>query len=164
MDTPFFKGKVFKHPAYIPIEDATYTKEFTAYWKNGFSQLIGKDGILPVPEIYSDSAIGRAHVEPDVKTNHDESSTEEAWYLWSIGETDGVPTSNSLLIYCVDEDRNACLLAYLDGGSVDSHEILKDNTFRRNIKDRATEFYTRQNSDPMPVTEHESLFGEKWTL
>lgn len=161
-DTPYFKGKVFKHPAYIPVEDKVYTKEFVEYWKNGFSPLIGKDGILPVPELYSGSAIGRAHVEPEVKTNHKESATEAAWYAWSIGERDDQPTSNSFLVYCVCDERNACLLAYLDGGDVDSHELLKDDSFRKNVRARAEEFYKKTGSKAMPISGHETLFTEIW--
>ncbi|MGR6834396.1 hypothetical protein [Aliivibrio wodanis] len=162
MELPFFKGKVYLHPAYIPIQDKTYTSQFKIYWQDGFSPLIGKDGILPVPEIYSEAAIGRAHVEPAVKTNHDESSREHAWLCWGTGTRSSPPTSNSFLIYCVDENRHVCLLAYLDGGKVDSHQLLTNNTFRRDIKDRAQEFFTRQKSEPMPVNEHDQLFSEKW--
>ncbi|EGQ8101621.1 hypothetical protein CGG88_21515 [Vibrio parahaemolyticus] len=162
MDKPFFKGRVLLHPAYQRVQDKTYTSEFKQYWINGFSPLIGKDGILPVPEIYSEHAIGRAHVEPAEKTNHCDTATDQAWFLWSVGQTNTVPTSNSMLVYCVDNNRDACLLAYLDGGEENSHSILNDPTFRRNVRDRALEFFKSQGSEPMPASEHEYLFDEKW--
>lgn len=162
MGDAFYQGTVYKHPAYIPIENKTYTAEFKIYWLNGFSPLIGKDGILPVPDIYSDHAIGRAHVEPQIKTNHSQSSTDIAWVMWESGELDIPPTSNSFLIYCVDENRNACLLAYLDHDKENSHEMLNSPLFRRNIRDRANEFFKRQKANPMPKEDHDSLFGDKW--
>lgn len=169
--TAYFKGKVIKHPAYVQLEkefsDLTnYTKGFKNYWLNGYDPLIGKDGILPVPEIYCDNAIGRAHVNVIGKESKSYSSTKAAWDNWSTpGSFSAViPTSNTFLIYCVDENRDACLLAYLFYNNIDSHKQLTCNTFRSNIKARAKEFYTARDSDPLPVNEHSDLFKEKWKI
>jgi hypothetical protein len=139
-----------------------YTSEFKEYWLNGFSPMIGKDGILPVPDIYADNAIGRAHVEPQVKSNITYSSSDEAWRLWSIDDDPTIPTSNSFLIYCVDDQRGCCLLAYLDAQVENSHELLVDPIFRKKIRVQAEAYFTAKKVFPMPKEEHEGLFSDVW--
>lgn len=166
---PFYVGKVFKHPSFVKTEEANpsltvYTKEFVQYWKFGYSPLVGKDGILSVPNIYADNAIGRAHVEPIEKDPLTYSSSDEAWELWALGTSNSPPTSNSFLIYCVSETRNSCILAYLDQSEEDSHKILNDMAFRKRMRNRAEEFYQSQKALPMPKDEHDEIFGEKWVI
>lgn len=167
MDDAVFQGKVTKHPAYVKLEAENpdikqYTSEFKRYWLLGFSPLIGKDGILPVPDIYSSNAIGRAHVEPPVKTDETYSSTADAWELWGVGTSDVVPTSNSFLVYCVNDNRECCLLAFLDDKNGNSHEILKDPSFRKNMRLRSEEYFKEYGVFPMQKDEHDHVFDEKW--
>ena len=166
MDDAVFQGKVIKHPAYVQLENENpdikqYTSEFKSYWVSGFSPLIGKDGVLPEPDIYSSNAIGRAHVEPPVKTDETYSSTADAWELWGVGTGNVVPTSNSFLVYCINEKRECCLLAFLDDKDGNSHKILRDDSFRRDMKFRSEEYFNRFGA-PMPKDEHEHVFDEKW--
>lgn len=167
---PFYLGRVIRHPAYVETEKsnpalAEYTEGFTQYWRFGYSPIIGKDGILEVPDIYADNAIGRAHVEPDVKDPQSFSSSDEAWAMWAmpaISAEPVVPTSNSFLIYCVAEDRTCCLLAYLDQGEQDSHAMLNDLSFRREMRNMAERFYKTYRLHAMPVEEHSEIFADKW--
>ncbi len=172
MPDPTFQGRVILHPDYRSIntvypEVKTYTAAFKQYWQYGFHPLIGKDGVLPVPEIYSGSAIGRAHVEPLVKDTKSYSSSEECWMAWRtplIVDVDPVvPTSNTFLMYCVNSQRDACLIGYIDGGDRSAHDLINQVSYRTEMKRRADEFYSLvPRTEPMPVEEHEHLFSEKW--
>lgn len=173
MPEPVFKGNVFLHPDYQALtarypELDVYTSAFKAYWLNGYHPLIGKDGILPVPDIYAQQAIGRAHVEPPVKSPKSYSSTDKCWLIWQgviVGSEVEivVPTSNTFLLYCVDYNRNSCLLGYLDGNTRHAHDVLKEHSFRGLMQLRAGSFYNRvPRSGPMPVEQHDSLFSESW--
>ncbi len=164
-----FKGKVYKHPNYIELEEEVYelkniTSAFKHYWSVGFHPLIGKDGILPVPDIYSDNAIGRVHIEQDPKDEKSYSSSKTAWLTWQNDSIEAVviPTSNTFLIYCVADNRDCCLLAYLDNREINSHNILNCNTFRRNTKAKAERFYKAIKCTALDKIEHESLFTAKW--
>jgi hypothetical protein len=172
MPDPTFQGRVILHPDYGSIqtkypEVKTYTTAFKQYWEDGFHPLIGKDGVLPVPEIYSGSAIGRAHVEPLVKDPRSHSSTEECWMAWRTPQLDShiliTPTSNTFLMYCVNYKRDACLIGYLDGADRLAHDVINQDWFRRLMQHRAESFYNRTpRVGPMPVEEHDQLFSDKW--
>ncbi len=172
MTAPVFKGNVFKHPAYVQLETRypelhSYTSAFRIYWLEGYHPMVGKDYILDIPDVYVQNAIGHAHVEPLVKNPISYTSTDACWKAWqapdSVSPT--VPTSNSFLMYCVDEHRNACLLGYLDGGDRDSHEVIKTRSFRTTMELRAGSFYNRvPRSSPMQPSEHGRLFGEEWLV
>jgi hypothetical protein len=70
----YYRGRVFRHPDYIKyLEDvfpevATYTKAFVSFWKEGFHPLIGKGGVMTYPDIYSEQAIGRVHLNLSILT------------------------------------------------------------------------------------------------
>lgn len=168
MSDPVYVGVVCKHPAYVKLESdfpeiSTYTQAFKEYWANGFHPMIGKDGILPVPQVYALNAIGRVHLEPPVKKDYPASATEKAWKDWRCSmDVALLPTSNKFLMYCVDDQRDACLLGYLDGDEKDSHEVIKSWSFRNSIKAMSDEFYKYRGSAPMPISEHDLLFSEKW--
>lgn len=165
---PTFKGRVFLHPSYVKLQNEnpklkTYTTEFKTYWQLGFSPLIGKDGILSVPDIYADNAIGRVHVEPPVKDPKTYSSTEACWLIWATSESPhAVPTSNTFLIYCVADTRDCCLLSYLDQSSSPSHDIICDEDFRKNMRNAAEEFFRNKGIFALEREEHDSIFSEKW--
>lgn len=168
----YYRGRVFRHPDYIKyLEDvipevATFTKAFVSFWKEGFHPLIGKGGVMTYPDIYSEQAIGRVHLEPPVKPLEPYSSTAECWMRWGLqDETLFVfPTSNKFLMFCVDENREACLLGYLDGDDRDSHQVIKDPNFRKNMKARADSFFRSMGTEPMSpeLYNGERLFGDEW--
>lgn len=163
----YFKGRMFKHPDFVAVEESEtglkeYTKAFKNHWFEGFDPVVGKDSILSFPDIYRKNAIGRAHLKQIHFEDKTYSSSEAAWTAYAINDGDIVPTSNSFLIYCVSESRDACILAYLDGGKVDSHTILCDVEFRKSIRDKANMFYSAFNTKAMPINEHNAIFSRKW--
>ena len=163
-----FKGSVTLHPAFVSLK-ASYPEldcmvsSFKRYWKEGYHPHIGRDSILPVPDIYQLNAIGRSHVKPIEFENLSYSSSETCWNHWGSSSANPViPTSNTFLLYCIDENRNACLISYLDSSDKDSHDIIKQPSFRRDMQLRAEEFFNHKKSSGMPVEEHDQLFSEKW--
>ena len=165
-----FQGRVFKHPDYVKYleqafpEVAFYTEAFKIFWKEGFHPAIGKGGVMKFPSLYTDQAIGRFHVEPTSKPLSPYSSTAECWLRWSQQDEDMFvfPTSNKFLIFCVDENRDACLLGYLDGDDRDAHEVIKDQNYRKNMRTRADSFFRSRGTDPMEESLHDSLFESRW--
>lgn len=168
----YYRGRVFRHPDYIKyLEDvipevAVFTAAFVEFWKNGFHPLIGKGGVMTYPDIYSEQAIGRVHIEPPVKLDDPYSATADCWRRWASGDETLLvfPTSNKFLMFCVDANRDACLLGYLDGDDRDAHEVIKDPSYRRDMKARAESFFRSRRSSPMSPQQYEDarLFGDEW--
>lgn len=163
-----FKGSVIEHPAFLKLRESypelgLYLSAFKVYWKTGFSELIGKDSIMSFPIVYQDNSIGRSHLRPSVFDDKTYSSTEVCWNKWANETSMTVyPTSNTMLLYCVDDQRNSCVISYLDGNDRDAHKVLNDDAFRRNMQDRAQEFFSRMKTNPMPSDQHQNLFSDEW--
>lgn len=171
-----FRGNVIPHETYdqqSPNSAAAF-QIFKEYWKVGFHPEIGLDAPLSQPSCIKLSAVGHSHLRPIQFTGQERAifkkhnPTEQCWNKWSKGYyqpgTDApsgvIPESDEWVIYCVDSNRNACVLAYV---GTDAHvECRADSTFISNIIKMADKWYADQNSHPMDFENMSTLFDSKW--
>lgn len=162
-----FDGKVIWHPDFRKVVESNpkvkqVSDDFRDYWETGFNPSIGKDYVMQNPASYGRQAIGHAHIKPSKFTKTSSSSSAQCWYDWANGGSFKAPTSNSLLVYCVDIFRNACLLSYLDGNSVNSHDVLLQPSYRASIVVLSQEYYAASKTRPLSKSDFLSLFSDKW--
>ncbi|EMA2446390.1 type II toxin-antitoxin system YafO family toxin [Vibrio fluvialis] len=147
---------------------------FQDYWKLGYDREVGRDTYLSRPTAAKDAAIGRIHLRPISFTGREKeefgySATEECWDKW---ETDAevpsvdsksmhIPTSNEWIVYCVDSNRNACMLAYLPE-ALDPHKFCEDSDNMKTFIDMADEWYSDNNSFPMDNADFPLIFSDNW--
>lgn len=147
---------------------------FQSYWNDGYDPEVGRDTYLSKPSEAKDSAIGRIHLRPieftgKEKEEFGKSATEECWDEWeSVQEvpsvdssSDDIPTSNEWVVYCVDSQRNACMLAYLEE-SLDPHTFCRDLDNMRNFIAMANEWFAANSTEPMSAKDFPHIFSDDW--
>lgn len=99
----------------ISLKDA-----FKCHWKDGHHPSLGKDTLFERPDEVLGFHLRKVHVNIGQYANYSYSCKERCWLEWSRGLVDDNgdfrprPTSNAYLIYAVNENRDAALLAYWD--------------------------------------------------
>lgn len=177
-DTLQFRGSVIPHQVYdlTPGSNSLAAYEiFRDYWTYGFDPEVGLDAPLSQPNSIKALAIGHAHLKPVKFTgrerkDHGYRASEAAWNCWEYDRyTPGVeapslktPTSNEWLVYCVDDNRNACLLAHIESAA---HQMLKATTAElRAIMTLAERWFQAENRAPMQYDEMNQVFSAKWKI
>lgn len=171
-----FRGNVIPHETYdqqSPNYAAAF-QIFKLYWKVGFHPMLGLDAPLSQPRSIQMSAIGHSHLKPVSFTGKERETfkkynpTEQCWDKWSEGRyqpgSDApsklIPESDEWIIYCVDANRNACVLAYIP---MDAHvECHANSEFISTIMRMAEKWYSDQKSHPMSFQDMSTLFDSKW--
>lgn len=147
---------------------------FQDYWKLGYDAEVGRDTYLSRPNAAKDSAIGRVHLRPVHFTgteleDHGYTATEECWDKWpdladvpAVDSASGkIPTSNEWIVYCVDSERNSCMLAYLPE-AIDPHTFCEDTDNMQKFIDMAEQWFSEHKSTPMENSEFPHIFSDKW--
>ncbi|MEZ8690573.1 hypothetical protein A145_04710 [Vibrio splendidus 5S-101] len=147
---------------------------FQDYWRYGFDREVGRDTYLTRPSEVIDCAIGRIHLRPvhftgNEKEDHGHSATKECWDNWENAAyvpgvdscSKDIPTSNEWIVYCVDSERNACMLAYLPEG-VDPHEFCEVQENMDNFIARANNWFGDNGSTPMSNDDFPLIFDDRW--
>lgn len=174
-----FRGQVVPHSCYYTLspdpEAAKAVFEvFEDYWMYGFDPEVGFDAPLAQPKAIQDLAVCHAHLRPvsfsgdEFKIFRKNNPTKRCWDDWENGAyvpgkdapSRKIPHSDEWLIYCVDSNRNACVLAHLQA---DAHEACKDGSdFLRNIMDLASHWFDDSGSYPMSYGELAGVFHPEW--
>lgn len=172
-----FRGAVATHKSIASLltENAEAALEiFQDYWKYGFDPEVGRDTYLSRPNEAKDSAIGRIHLRPVSFTGKEReefghSSTEECWDNWETAadvpavdsNSADIPTSNEWIVYCVDSNRNACMLAYIPE-ALDPHKFCEDLSNMQTFIAMAEEWFSDNKSFPMDNADFPFIFDDKW--
>lgn len=174
-----FSGQVVPHPSYYSLSPDPEAAEavfevFVDYWKYGFDPEVGLDVPLAKPKAIQDLAICHSHLRPmtfsgdEFKIFRKRNPTKECWDEWENGHyTPGkdapsrsIPESDEWIVYCVDSDRNACVLAHLQA---DAHVSCQPGTdFLRNIMELASTWFDETSTYPMSYNDLANVFGKEW--
>ncbi|MBH2979445.1 type II toxin-antitoxin system YafO family toxin [Serratia marcescens] len=116
-----YNGRIFPTGEFKTDDFLITLKEaFKCHWRNGHHPDLGKDTLFDRPEEVLGFHLRKVHVNLGQYASYSYSCTEECWDEWSFGAIDergafrAKPTSNAYLIYAVNENRDAALLAYWD--------------------------------------------------
>ncbi|MEZ9185156.1 hypothetical protein AB4158_13260 [Vibrio splendidus] len=143
---------------------------FSSYWSYGFDAEAGRDSYMLRPDNAKESAVHRLHLRPvKFKATDKGTSSQKCWDEWEFvadvpsRETgkDRVPTSNEWVIYCVDENRDACMIAYLPE-HMDPHKVCEDMSVMKRFIGMANDWFKSKSSEPMEVSELPLVFDDKW--
>lgn len=174
-----FRGEVVTHPQYYEISPDREAAEdvfaiFCDYWSFGFDPEVGLDTPLYQPHSIQDLSVCHAHLKPgqfsgnELRVFKKRNPTKECWDRWAQGEyvpgkdapSRVTPESDEWIIYCVDEKRNACLLAHVQA---DAHDACKNGRpFLHNIMVLAEQWFSEGGRYPMEFSELAHVFDEKW--
>lgn len=156
-------------------ENATLALDiFRDYWTLGYDPEVGRDTYLSRPTSVKDSAIGRIHLKPisfngNEREKYGHCATEECWNNWEEAQdipsinsrSSDIPTSNEWIVYCVDSNRNACMLAYLPE-EIDPHAYCGNPDNMNNFISMANSWFDENHSMPMDITDFPFLFSDNW--
>ncbi|MDB9567854.1 hypothetical protein OW293_014765 [Providencia rettgeri] len=136
---------------------------FREYWDCGFSPSIGKDVLFARPDEAMKLHIRHAHTdsgdyEPEDSDKH-HSAKESTWLKWRNGFIFRVPTSNSYLIYAVNENRDALVMDYIDR---DAHSVTESAQYMDQYIEITYSFLAFTKCKEMPYDE--DVYHEKWLL
>ena len=147
---------------------------FQDYWKFGFDREVGRDTYLSRPDTAKESAIGRIHLRPVSFSGNEEkvfgkSATQLCWDNWentaevpaTNSNTKDIPTSNEWVVYCVDSQRNACMLAYLPQ-KIDPHAFCANLANMQQFITLADEWFSCNKTFPMDIADFPHIFSDKW--
>ena len=149
---------------------------FKDYWTLGYDPEVGRDTYLSKPKDAKESAVHRIHLRPVTFTGKEKdefgyTASKKCWDNWEnaayIPSRDSnsgdIPTSNEWVVYCVDHQRNACMLAYLPA-SLDAHAYCENMDNMNRLVQMANEWYELKMSFPMEVAELPLVFDDKWLV
>ena len=143
---------------------------FSNYWEYGFDNEAGRDSYMLRPDHAKESAIHRRHLRPISFSGQETgTATKKCWDEWEeIADVPSretakskIPTSNEWVIYCVDENRNACMIAYLPE-HMDPHVLCEDMKVMERFIGMADEWFKAKRTHPMSKEELPLVFDEKW--
>lgn len=136
----------------------TALNDFKIYWPGpGFHLSFGKDNQFtrpysPAPGILSCS-IRKVHVRPVVFTPvHGWNGTRAAWDLQKIPRK---ATSNTYLIYAVNSNRDALVMALLKN----AHYATQSNDLMQGFMETADNWYADMGIKLLPVAGHDSVWS-----
>lgn len=160
-----FKGRIYFSNALNVLascntEVAKLKESFKEFWKTGYSPNLGKDIAFGRPTEILSLSVRHVHVDTGEYSNsYGVSSTEACWVSWRQGEGKRLPASDSFLIYSVNTQRDAYLIAYLDS---DAHNAAEISEYMQRIIEMAEDFYAQTKTKPMPLSEHYKLYDDEW--
>ncbi len=146
----------------------------TDYWAYGYDEEVGRDTYLSNPNEAKNAAISRIHLRPinftgKEKTEFGYTATESCWDNWKNNKrlpareaaSNNIPTSNDWIVYCVDHQRNICVLAYLPNPT-NPHAFCERIDNMNLFIERANQWYGNNKTFPMGIKELPSVFDCKW--
>lgn len=154
-------GKFSDKCKIYPEAEALY-QAFKDHWLKGYSPSFGKDVLFARPDEALMLHIRHSHVdsgkyEPeDSKEKH--SAKETYWKKWRTGFMYGVPTSDSWLIYAVNENRDALVMDYIHN----AHKATQSTQYMDQYIEITYSFLSFTKCSQMPCDE--DPFDEKWLI
>ncbi|WP_433647472.1 hypothetical protein [Kosakonia pseudosacchari] len=169
--TVTFKGRVLHTQTFSALcaSDAKAQEvadAFKQYWKNGYHPDLGKDIPFARPKEILNLHVRHTHVDtgnyvPE-DSQKDKNGKKSAWDKWKkIGSVKFTysPTSNSYLVYSVNNNRDALLMFFVDK---DAHSLSELDAFTDKAISITYAFFESTESGAMPLDE--DLFSDKWKL
>ncbi|MCC7687314.1 type II toxin-antitoxin system YafO family toxin [Serratia marcescens] len=148
-----YNGKIFPTGEFKTDDFLITLKEaFKCHWRNGHHPDLGKDTLFDRPEEVLGFHLRKVHVNLGQYASYSYSCTEECWDEWSYGPIDErghfrqKPTSNAYLIYAVNENRDAALLAYW---SPPAHTKANESRWMDSIINFTRTFHDKTLTAPM---------------
>lgn len=136
----------------------TALKDFKIYWSTpGFQLSFGKDSQFtrpyhPAPGILACS-IRKAHARPAIFTTlFGQNGSEAKWNLQKIPRT---ATSNTYLIYAVNSNRDALVMALLH----DAHYQTQSNDLMEGFMETADNWFCDMRVKPLSVAAQDSIWS-----
>ncbi|WP_380183351.1 type II toxin-antitoxin system YafO family toxin [Kalamiella sp. sgz302252] len=149
-----YKEKMVAEQATGSSELYEFKKAFKIYWKTGFHPSFGKDTPFRSPSGILTTSIRHAHLLPEIFTDaYGPAGTKLVWTTRTKRTQKAV--SDIYLVYAVNVNRDACLLAILHN----AHKTVKSDSFMEKLMVRADFFYEKTGAKPMPLTEHCNLWN-----
>lgn len=137
---------------------------FKQFWKNGYHPEIGKDAAFARPTEILNLNVRHSHVDnqdyipEDSKNDHSgKKSSWDAWKNIASVKVKYTPTSDSFLVYSVNNNRDALLMFFVD---TDAHSESEKEEFTEAAINISYSFFEKTKSQPMPLDE--DLFSTKW--
>lgn len=133
---------------------------FREHWLMGYSPYIGKDALFARPTEIKGLHVRHGHA--DSKNYEPENSTEKhtakesCWKKWQDGYCYRVPSSDSWLIYSVNENRDALVMDYIH----DAHKVTERTEYMDQYIEITYRFLAFSKCKEMPFDE--DPFDDKW--
>ncbi|WP_395490891.1 hypothetical protein ACG1VR_10550 [Cedecea davisae] len=164
-----YKGRVFhtknfstlcnSDPELQKIADA-----FAQFWKNGYHPDFGKNAAFARPAEILNLHVRHSHVDTKNYTPEESDKNirgkESAWDAWrNIGSVAVryAPTSDSFLIYSVNEKRDALVMFFVDENA---HSSSEKKELTESMISISYKFFEQTKTKEMPLDE--DLFSDKW--
>ncbi|QPT15238.1 type II toxin-antitoxin system YafO family toxin [Serratia rubidaea] len=166
-----FKGRVFHDVAFSEFcksdpELQKVADAFKSYWLNGYHPDIGKSIAFSRPKEVLDLCVMHSHVDtkdytPEESKSHI-SGKKSSWDAWKrIGSVSvkmhRPPTSDSFIVYSVNNNRDALVIFFLDA---DAHSMTESSELMESAIKTSYRFFEQTKSQAMPLDE--DLFSDKW--
>jgi hypothetical protein len=156
-----YQGQVFLSEYITSLQENfeelnTLIDNFKKYWRTGYHHDFGKDVPFHDPSNIRKSSVRHVHLIPIAITADD----ERRW-LNPFSQIDHTkrPASNRWLAYCVGDNRDCCLLAYLKDNA---HFLARQGHIVGLLIDSAEAFFDDLGIYPLDEYEQSSLFEDKW--
>jgi len=144
----------------------THLDNFSEYWLEGFSPLVGRD--VPSKKPRPPDGHRHVHLHPGYFSS-DEACKKIRWDKWSTTHYDSCedaqdipykehPTSDTLLFYLVDENRTAYVFHYLADGA---HAFLESANYGE-LVNTSIKLIESSGECIMGWESHHELFELKW--
>ncbi|MBC6385844.1 type II toxin-antitoxin system YafO family toxin [Proteus mirabilis] len=135
---------------------------FKDHWLKGYSPFFGKDILFARPDEALTLHIRHSHAdsgqyEPE-DSNKQHSAKESCWKKWKDGYVYRVPTSDSWLIYAVNENRDAMVMDYIHK----AHEVTQCIQYMDQYIEITYSFLSYTKCNQMPYDE--DPFDDKWLI
>ncbi len=128
-------------------------ESFKSHWRFGHHPDFGKDSLFTRPEEVQKHHLRKVHINLKHYATYSFTATEECWANWSLGKIDERgclrprPTSNSYLIYSVNDKRDASLLAFW---YPPAHTRANEPVWMDSVINFSKIFYEKTQTNPMP--------------
>lgn len=159
--TQNFLALCASEPKVKEISDA-----FKQFWKNGYHPDIGKDAAFSRPAEILKLNVRHSHVDAQdyipEESKNDHSGKKSSWDAWkniASVKVKYTPTSDSFLVYSVNDNRDALLMFFVD---TDAHSESEKEEFTEAAISVSYSFFEQTKSQPMPLDE--DLFSTKWEI
>lgn len=168
-----FKGKIFHTKNFTKqcVNDValkSVADAFKEFWLNGYHPDFGKHAAFARPEELLNLHVRHSHVDAQDYTPEDSfvdvKGKKSVWDKWkniysSSFTCQHVPTSNSFLVYAVNNRRDAFVMAFIYS---DAHSETETAEMKEFFTSVSYEVY--QKSQTYPMSLDEDLFSEKWKI
>ncbi|EJD6081613.1 type II toxin-antitoxin system YafO family toxin [Providencia rettgeri] len=135
---------------------------FKEHWLMGYSPFIGKDALFARPDEALNLHVRHGHAdskmyEPE-NSKEKHTAKESCWKKWQSGYGYKIPTSNSWLIYAVNENRDAMVMDYIHN----AHDVTKSMQYMDQYIEITYRFLEFTKCNQMSYIEHP--FDDKYLI